>query len=249
MRPTVLIRAIRLLSIATLRDGTADAKCARRSFSPQRSIWPTHRPTHILPPPAQHFPASRRRWSAAASPRSPSELALRAIRHPDACERLTPLVVLFWMSVVMLKVEQVSKNGGVTRCAGVLLLVLPIFVVLPLGILRPIGRIPAFAENEDSNPPPAARRSLSSTHFAQIRQQFATEKGRGRCAPRAVRPEACGLLSAPLRRWRREPSIRKQKARLLTQTRNLMPPAPEGSIIRKPVCPEAAALPAPHGIT
>lgn len=61
-------------------------------------------PTHIFPPPAQHFPAFRRRWSATASPRSPSELALRAIRHPDACERLAPLVVLFWMSVVMLMV-------------------------------------------------------------------------------------------------------------------------------------------------
>ena len=134
----------------------------------------------------------------------------------------------------MLIVKQVSKNGGDTHCAGVLLYMLPVSLILLLGIWRPIRRIPAVAENGDSNPPRGARRSLSSTHFAQIRQQYATEKGRGRCAPRAVRPEACGLLSAPLRRWRREPSIRKRIARLLTQTRNLMPPAPEGRLFVRP---------------
>lgn len=46
------------------------------------------------------------------------------------------------------------KEWGRYLSAGVLLLVLPILVVLPLGIWRPIRRIPAVAENGDSNPPP-----------------------------------------------------------------------------------------------
>lgn len=131
-------------------------------------------------------------------------------------------------------IVEISDNGRGTPCAGVLLYVLPIPVVLLLGTRRSIVRIPAVAENGDSNPPPAARRSLSSTHFAQKWQQYAAEKDRGRCAPRAVRPEACGLLSAPLRLRRREPSIRKRIARLLAQTRNLMPPAPEGRLFVRP---------------
>lgn len=51
--------------------------------------------------PAHHFPALRRRWSAVTSLRSLSELALRAIRHPDACERRESLVVLVRMSVLL----------------------------------------------------------------------------------------------------------------------------------------------------
>lgn len=57
--------------------------------------------------------------------------------------------------------------------ARVLYYVLEIPVVLLLEIWRPIKKIPAVAENGDSSPPPACRRSLSGTHFAQ---------GRGSCA-------------------------------------------------------------------
>ena len=208
------------------------------SLRPHAPSGPRRRLPHLSPPPARHFPALRRRWSAAASPRSPSELALRAIRHPDACERLSPLVVLVRMSV-LLSLPGVSSRCWRSPCrAGVLLLVVLILYVLPLGIWRPIRKIPAVAENGDSNPTPACRRSLSGTHFAQERPGCAGGNGRGRCAPRAVRPEACGFLQAPLRLGgAEEPSRRKWMARLLTQTRRPMPPAPEGRLFVRPSAP------------
>ena len=76
-----------------------------------------------------------------------------------------------------------SGNGRDTHCAGVLPYVLPIPAVLLFGIRRPFIRIPAVAENGNGDPLPACRRSLSGTHFAQMRQQCATGKGRGRFAP------------------------------------------------------------------
>lgn len=129
--------------------------------------------------------------------------------------------------------------------ADVLYYVLEILVVLLLVIWRPSMRIPAVAENGDNNPLAAVRRSLSSTHFALERLQYAAEKGRGRCAPRAVRPEACGLLSAPLRLRRREPSIRKRIARLLTQTRRLCPRPRRGVSFGRPFAPRHRSAGAP----
>ena len=189
-----------------------------RLASPPRSIGPRTRLTHSCP-----LPPSNPRAAPGYA------LALRAIRHPDACERLAPLVVLVRMSVLLvLPMMPPSCRRGPCR-AGVLLLVVLILYVLPLGIWRPVRKIPAVAENGDSNPPPACRRSLSGTHFAQERPGCAGGNGRGRCAPRAVRPEACGFLQAPLRlSGAEEPSRRKWMARLLTQTRRPMPPAPEG---------------------
>lgn len=67
----------------------------------------------------------------------------------------------------------VPIDSRVPHSARVLYYVLEIPVVLLLGIWRPIKKIPAVAENGDSDPPPVCRRSLSGTHFAQ---------GRGSCA-------------------------------------------------------------------
>lgn len=67
----------------------------------------------------------------------------------------------------------VPIDNRAPHSARVLYYLLEIPVVLLLEIWRPIKKIPAVAENGDSNPPPACRRSLSGTHFAQ---------GRGSCA-------------------------------------------------------------------
>ena len=198
-------------------------------FRPHAPFGLRASPRTFYPRPPSNLPRLAGGRSTAASPRGPSQPALRAIRHPDACERLAPLVVLFGISMLLFLMRGVVMDSRNPYSAGVLYYVLEILVVLLLVIWRPSMRIPAVAENGDSNPPPACRRSLSSTHFAQERPGCAGGNGRGRCAPRAVRPEACGLLQAPLRLGvAEEPSRRKWMARLLTQTRRPMPPAPEG---------------------
>ena len=87
MRPTALIRAVRLQSTATHRVETAVALWQPQTLWPQRALGPRTKLTHIFP-----LPPSNPRAAAPGY-----ALALRAIRHPDACERLTPLVVLFWI--------------------------------------------------------------------------------------------------------------------------------------------------------
>ena len=136
---------------------------------PQRSIGPRTRLTHDFP-----LPPSNPRAAPGFA------LALRAIRHPDACERLTPLVVLFWMLVVFV-VYEIRGCPNASESVGVLLLV--VLVSYLLGIMRPIRRIPAVAENGDINAPGAARRSLSGTHFALKWPTSATEKGEGSLRP------------------------------------------------------------------
>ena len=82
----------------------------------------------------------------------------------------------------------VPIDSRAPHSARVLYYVLEIPVVLLLEIWRPIKKIPAVAENGDSNPPPACRRSLSGTHFAQ---------GRGSCATEGPPPGACGAGVRP----------------------------------------------------
>lgn len=82
----------------------------------------------------------------------------------------------------------VSIDSRAPHSARVLYYVLEIPVVLLLEIWRPIKKIPAVAENGDSSPPPACRRSLSGTHFAQ---------GQGSCATGGPPPAACGVGVRP----------------------------------------------------
>ncbi len=52
LRPTALIRAVRLLSIATLRVGTAGAGRGRSPSSPHAPLDSRRRPPRLSPPPA-----------------------------------------------------------------------------------------------------------------------------------------------------------------------------------------------------
>ena len=132
---------------------------------PPRSIGLRARLTHDCP-----HPPGKSRAAPGFAP------ALRAIRRPDAFERLTPLIVLFGMSGVFgsgavcagfLSGMESLPGGRGRHGAGVLLYHILIPVVLLLRIWRPIGKIPAVAENGNIDAPGASRRSLSGTHFAR----------------------------------------------------------------------------------
>ena len=155
---------------------------------PPRSIGQRCRLTHDFPLP----PGNPRAAPGFAQ-------ALRAIRHPDACERLAPLVALFWIKrrevVVLLLMGAANTRAGLYSLYQIVLL-----VVLLLGILRPIRKIPADAENGDINMQPAARRSLSGTHVAQKGSATRLEMGAVAAPPGPTARRLAGLSGslAPL---------------------------------------------------
>ena len=131
----------------------SSSRMTPQTLWPPRSMGPHAKLTHSCPRP----PGKPRAAPGFA-------LALRAIRLPDACERLTPLVVLFGMWVVF---RVVLIRGCPDARGGVRVLLLVVWVLYLLGIWRPSIWIPAVAENGNINVPEAARRSLSGTHFAR----------------------------------------------------------------------------------
>lgn len=207
-----------------------------------RRCWPPH----VFPLPPGNPRSTPVTPCAAASPRARSALALRAIRHPDACGRLTPPVVLLWISRVLLLpvfLLRVSCTRGDLRSLYLIL----VSLVLLLGIWRPSIRIPAVAENGNIPARPASRRSLSGTHFAGGRQCCAGGKGRGRCALCSAEGLRASFGSlAPLAQRAIKVYAECEPAPAASHP---MSPAPEGRIIRQTVCLAAPALPAPRNIT
>ena len=156
--------------------------------------WPTRKAHALLPPPARQAPrcaglrpgASRHPppgclRSAAAARRAPrDEGSVRAGQW--VCERL-----LSWG-------RGCSAIGSIDT----------------IGVL-PIGDIETFdmdtrCRGKWGHQCARGIQALVVGHSRRAQGECcAAGNGRGRCAPRAYRPEAGGFFTAPLRRWRREP--------------------------------------------
>ncbi len=94
------------LRAKALRSQTLGHSAARlRRFQNPPAVRNTNgsaKSTGGCPHPPVHPPRiAFGRIVAAASPRASDTQALRAIRHPDADYRLPPVIVLFWMYVVL----------------------------------------------------------------------------------------------------------------------------------------------------
>lgn len=215
LRPTALIRAVRLLSTTALRVETAVASRQPQTLWPPRSIGLRTRLTHVFP-----LPPSNPRAAPGFA------LALRAIRHPDACERLSPLVALFWIKrkeiVVLLLMGASHTRAGLYSLYQIVLL-----VVLLLEILRPIRKIPACAKNGDINAPGAARRSLSSTHVAREGGAALSKKG-GVAAPPGPTARRLAGLSGSLAQLAQRAIKGYAECETADADSHPMPPTPEG---------------------
>lgn len=215
LRPTALIRAVRLLSIAALRVETAVASRQPQTLWPPRSIGPRTRLTHVFP-----LPPSNPRAAPGFA------LALRTIRHPDACERLPPLVALFWIKrreVVVLLLTGASH----TRAGLYSLYVIVLLVVLLLEIWRPIRKIPADAETGDINARSASQRSLSGTHFAQQGSAARLKMG-GVAAPPGPTARRLAGLSGSLAPLAQRAIKGVEECETANADSHPVPPTPEG---------------------